>query len=88
MNEQFEVADLLLEQGADINASWGLHEPATILHEFAGNGRLLSVRYALSKGADVGARDQRYSATPLGWAEFMGEHEVAAHLRGVSGSSL
>jgi hypothetical protein len=36
INRHFEVADFLLEHGADINTRWGSHEPASILHELVG----------------------------------------------------
>jgi hypothetical protein len=33
INRHFDVADFLLEHGADINTNWSSHEPASILHE-------------------------------------------------------
>ena len=32
INRHFDVADLLLERGANINSHWNSHEPASILH--------------------------------------------------------
>ena len=32
INRHFDVADFLLEHGADINTNWNSHEPASILH--------------------------------------------------------
>jgi ankyrin repeat protein len=32
INRHFDVADFLLERGADINTNWNSHEPASILH--------------------------------------------------------
>ena len=32
INRHFDVADFLLEHGADINTTWNSHEPASILH--------------------------------------------------------
>ena len=42
INRHFDVADFLLEHGADINTTWNSHEPASILHHlvFAGQLRL------------------------------------------------
>jgi Ankyrin repeats (many copies) len=33
INNHFDVADFLLDHGADINTTWSSHEPASILHE-------------------------------------------------------
>ena len=33
INRHFDVADFLLEHGADINTNWNSHEPASILHD-------------------------------------------------------
>ena len=33
LNHHFDVAEYLLDHGADINTDWGTHEPASILHE-------------------------------------------------------
>jgi hypothetical protein len=33
----FDVADFLLEHGADINTRWASHEPASILHHLVMN---------------------------------------------------
>ena len=32
INRHFDVADFLLEHGADVNTNWNSHEPASILH--------------------------------------------------------
>jgi hypothetical protein len=33
LNNQLEIADFLLQHGANINTRWASHEPASILHE-------------------------------------------------------
>src|SRR5207248_10170910 len=33
INSHLDVADFLLQHGADINTTWSSHEPASILHE-------------------------------------------------------
>ena len=84
MNEELEAATLLLDAGADPNSTWGLHEPATILHELAGHGKLKALNFLLERGADPNIRDQRYQATPLEWAEFMGQEAVQKVLSDLS----
>ena len=32
-NGEYDIADFLLERGADINTRWSTHEPASIMHE-------------------------------------------------------
>jgi ankyrin repeat protein len=50
---------------------WG----ETALHAAAGAGQADTVRYLLSLGADVNARDERFGATPLAFATVgSGEH--------------
>ena len=40
INRHFDVADFLLEHGADINTNWNSHEPASILHHLVFDGQL------------------------------------------------
>jgi ankyrin repeat protein len=80
MNEQFEVASFLLEHGADVNGAWGLHEPTTILHEAAGNGKLATVRFLVERGANTTIRDERFGATAADWAAHMEHREIEAFL--------
>ena len=40
INRHFDVADFLLEHGADINTNWNSHEPASILHHLVFCGTL------------------------------------------------
>jgi ankyrin repeat protein len=49
-------------------------EGATALHHAALGGRQEVVRYLVAQGADVNARDDRFDATPTGWAiEYLRE---------------
>ncbi len=82
MNGQLEIADFLLGHEADVNAPWGLHEPATILHEVATNGRLEPVLFLLGRGADVTIRDERFGGTALEWAMYMEQKEAQDLLSG------
>jgi hypothetical protein len=69
VNRHLDVADFLLEHGADINTNWGTHEPASLLHTVVfmpNNGELL--RFLVDRGIDMTIRDYRWNATAQGWA--------------------
>jgi len=68
VNGRFEVADLLLARGADINTRWGSHEPASILHECAIRGDFEGARFLIAHGVDLTIKDHRWNATAAGWA--------------------
>ena len=73
--------DCSYELGFDVNAGGRQDLPIeqgweTALHHAAGEGRLDLARALLDLGADPGARDQRFGATPLGWAQFFGRAEL------------
>jgi ankyrin repeat protein len=68
--DQIEVVRLLLDRGVRVDASpAGSHRTATALHTAALQGSPAVVRLLLERGADPAARDARYGATALGWAE-------------------
>lgn len=81
MNENIDVAEYLVEHGADINGRWGLHEPAGLLHECVSNGRKRSVQFLLEKGVDVAMRDDRFGGLAIGWAEYGGMQDMVELLR-------
>jgi hypothetical protein len=68
-NRHFDVADLLLERGADINTNWNSHEPASILHSlvFLPNP-YESMQFLIDRGIDMTIKDYRWSSTAAGWA--------------------
>jgi hypothetical protein len=68
LNEHVEVAEFLLAHGADINTDWSTHEPASILHECAIQGRYDCARFLVEHGIDLTIRDHRWNATAAGWA--------------------
>jgi ankyrin repeat protein len=68
-SEQLEVMAWLLEEGADVNAAPCV---ATALHWAAFLGRLESVRFLLSHGADVTRREPWNDGIALGWAHVFG----------------
>ena len=70
-NGHFDVADFLLEHGADIDTRWSSHEPASILHNLVfipGSGD--SMRYLVERGIDLTIKDYRWNATAEGWARY------------------
>jgi ankyrin repeat protein len=68
MNRQFEIADFLLEHGANIDTDWGTHEPASILHECAIHANYEAVQFLIDRGIDMTIHDYRWNATAEGWA--------------------
>ena len=86
INRHFDVADFLLEHGADINTNWGSHEPASILHELVGQaatgenpvGNYESMRFLIDRGIDMTIEDYRWNATARGWARYAAKDEKMA----------
>jgi hypothetical protein len=70
MNNHFDVADFLLDHGADINTTWSSHEPASILHELVFHGNYKAMQFLIDRGIDMAIRDYRWNATAQGWAEY------------------
>jgi hypothetical protein len=70
INRHFDVADFLLEHGADINTSWNSHEPASILHHLVFYGNYESMRFVINRGIDMTIKDYRWNSTARGWALY------------------
>lgn len=69
INRQFEVADFLLDHGADINTNWNSHEPASILHHLVFQPEPYdSMRFLIDRGIDMTIEDYRWRSTAYGWA--------------------
>jgi len=68
VNRQFEIADFLLEHGANINTDWSTHEPASILHECAVHANYEAAQFLIDRGIDMTIHDFRWNATAEGWA--------------------
>lgn len=60
----------------------GLARRTSALHLAAWNGDLPMARTLVELGADLSIRDCEHDSTPLGWAEYNHQHDVAAYLRG------
>jgi len=70
LNHHFDVADFLLEHGADINTNWNSHEPASILHTLVFEDDYEAMRFLIDRGIDMTIKDYRWSATAWGWARY------------------
>ena len=79
INRHFEVADFLLEHGADINTNWNSHEPASILHHlvFLPNS-YDSMRFLIDRGIDMTIKDYRWNSNAQGWARYGANDEKMA----------
>jgi len=73
-NGHTEVAALLLERGANVNAK-GVFG-GTALHWAAINGRKDTVAFLVARGADVTIRDSKFDSTPEGWAAEGQHNEI------------
>ena len=78
MNSRFDVADFLLDHGADINTTWSSHEPASILHELVFHGNYEAMRFLIDRGIDMTIHDYRWNATAAGWARYAANDEKMA----------
>jgi hypothetical protein len=79
VNRHFDVADFLLEHGADINTNWNSHEPASILHHLVFEDNYESMRFLIDRGIDMTIKDYRWNNTAQGWARYGKKDEKMAH---------
>ena len=70
INRHFDVADFLLEHGADINTNWNSHQPASILHELVFHDNYDSMRFLIDRGIDMTIKDYCWNSTAQGWALY------------------
>ena len=79
INRHFDVADFLLDHGADINTNWNSHEPASILHHLVFlPDPYESMRYLIDHGIDMTIIDYRWNGTAIGWARVGNNDEQMA----------
>ncbi|MGE5833007.1 MAG: ankyrin repeat domain-containing protein [Acidobacteriota bacterium] len=69
-NRHFDVADFLLEHGADINTDWNSHEPASLLHHLVFLGNYEAMQFLIDRGIDMTIKDYRWNSTARGWALY------------------
>jgi hypothetical protein len=78
INHHFDVADYLLQHGADINTDWNSHEPASILHHLVFEDDYDSMRFLIDRGIDMTIKDYRWRSTAQGWARYGKQDEKMA----------
>lgn len=70
LNHHYEIADFLLEHGADINTRWSSHEPSSILHELVFRDDYEAMQFLIDRGIDMTILDYRWNSTAEGWARY------------------
>jgi len=78
LNNHFDIADFLLEHGADINTNWSSHEPASILHELVWHKNYEAMQFLIDRGIDMPIKDYRWKSTAQGWAYYAAKDEKKA----------
>jgi hypothetical protein len=78
LNRHFEIADFLLQHGADINTRWSSHEPASILHELVFRADYEAMQFLIDRGIDMTLTDYRWGGTAQGWAYHAANDEKMA----------
>lgn len=77
-----EAFAILVDFGIDLDKpSADLYSHATALHHAVSSGSLDAVKILVHAGAELNIRDTVYGSTPLGWAEYGKQQEIAAYLR-------
>ena len=74
----------LIEHGVDLNAKrvlWDCNHTALHLTTELPGGAIELTRILLDAGADPDIRDDKYEATVLGWAEYLGQPQIVELLR-------
>jgi peptide-methionine (S)-S-oxide reductase len=72
----------VIDLGVDLNVPCAsLYSHATALHHAVYSGSLDAVKALVEAGADLETKDTIYEGTPLGWAEYGKQSEIAKFLR-------
>jgi hypothetical protein len=75
LQHHFDVADFLLQHGADINTRWSSHEPASILHELVFREDYEAMQFLIDRGIDMTIEDYRWGGTAQDWAYHAAKNE-------------
>jgi len=80
---QIDAMKLLIDAGEDINRynPPGTHSHSPPIHQAVCAGQLDMVKFLAEHGARLDIRDTIWDGTPLGWAEYLKQDEIAAYLR-------
>jgi len=79
INRQFDVADFLLEHGANVSTHWNSHEPASILHHVLFlPDPYERMQFLIDRGIDLTIKDYRWNSNAAGWARHALKDEKMA----------
>ena len=79
INRHVDVADFLLEHGANVSTNWNSHEPASILHHLVFlPDPYESMQFLIDRGIDMTLKDYRWNATAQGWARYAANDQKMA----------
>src|SRR5436853_6646051 len=75
INSHLDVADFLLQPGADINPTWSSHEPASIPDDLVWHRNYEAMQFLIDPGIDMTIKDHRWNSTAQGWARYVTNDE-------------
>ena len=78
LNSHLDVAEFLLQHGANINTTWSSHEPASILHELVWHKNYEAMQFLIDRGIDMTIKDYRWNSNAAGWARYAANDEKMA----------
>jgi ankyrin repeat protein len=81
-----EIVGVLIDAGEDPNRfnPPGTHSHSPPVHQAIAAGHLEVVKLLVGRGARLDIKDTIYQGTPLGWAEYCNQREIATYLRGLN----
>ena len=87
INRHFDVADFLLEHGANINTNWNSHEPASILHNLVFVPNYESMQFLIDRGIDMTIKDYRWDSNAHGLGALRQERREDGAVAGGGGTA-